>query len=75
MFVYSQGIYIRKKSKRINYSQTQLKTNTITQNGKPVFLAEHIWKPDEDELLELIRYGVNGIFTDFPEMVWKMRRK
>jgi glycerophosphoryl diester phosphodiesterase len=29
----------------------------------------------EEEIRELIRYGVNGIFTDFPEMVLKMRTK
>ena len=39
--------------------------------GRPVWAMS--LTAQRDELEELIGYGVNGLFTDFPQMVARMR--
>lgn len=49
------GTYTRKSVPKVDYSKARLKNNVILANGRPVFLADHIWKPSIPEFTEF--YG------------------
>ena len=49
------SVYTRKSYTKVDFSKVRVSGNTITQDGRPVFLIDHTWKPAAEELLEF--YG------------------
>jgi hypothetical protein len=52
------GTYTRKYVPKVDYAKARLLGPSIIQDGRPVFLADHIWKPEHAELQEF--YGALG---------------
>lgn len=46
------SVYTRKRVPMVDWSTAQLNGNTIIQDGRPVFLLDHTWKPATAELQE-----------------------
>ncbi|PKQ61395.1 hypothetical protein BZG02_15670 [Labilibaculum filiforme] len=45
----------RKNIDKVDYSAANIDGNKIKMNNRPVFLSDHIWKPESEELIEF--YG------------------
>ncbi|MFC2113019.1 beta-galactosidase, partial [Bacteroidota bacterium] len=50
-----KGKYKRKSAPSLDWSNIEISGNTLMQDGRPVFLADHVWRPDLPELEEF--YG------------------
>ncbi|HEC41402.1 MAG TPA: hypothetical protein ENI20_01060 [Bacteroides sp.] len=47
--------YTRKSVPKVDFTKARVSDNKITQDGRPIFLIDHTWKPVTEELLEF--YG------------------
>ncbi len=52
------GTYTRTQVPKVDYAQARLLGDAIMQKDRPVFLADHVWKPSAPELQEF--YGAQG---------------
>ena len=52
------GTYTRTQVPKVDYARARLQGDAIFQDGRPVFLADHIWKPAIPEFQEF--YGALG---------------
>ena len=52
------GTHTRKKTPPVDYTRARLHGPSILQDGRPVFLVDHVWKPSFPELQQF--YGALG---------------
>ena len=58
------SVYTRKNVPKVDWSKAELSGNTITQDGRPVFLLDHTWKPETNQLNSKADGNIGSIFID-----------
>jgi len=58
-----EGTYTRKNVPKVDYSKAKIENNSIMANGRPVFLADHVWKTSTTEFQEFFGAYDSGFIS------------